>query len=70
VLDEPALPRLYDLMACTEYAAAHLEQLFVQGKAYVEPTQYRRQGSSAYRKAMDVLKRTKDDPSVVMLGVG
>jgi len=70
VLDEPANPRLYDLMACTEYAAAHMEQLFIEGTAYVEPTLYRRQGSSAYRKAMQLIRGQTEEQGVVTLGAG
>ena len=70
VMDEPANPRLYDLMACTEYAAAHLERLFIQGSAYVEPTVYKGKGSYAYRKAMSMKKGAESDDGVVMLGVG
>ncbi len=70
VLDEPSNPRLYDLMACTEYAAAHMERLFIQGTAYVEPTVYTGRGSSAYHKAMEIRRSIASDEGVVMLGVG
>ena len=70
VLDEPANPRLYDLMACTEYAAAHMEQLFIEGTAYVEPTLYRRIGSFAYRKAMQLIRGQTEEQGVVTLGAG
>lgn len=70
VLDEPSNPRLYDLMACTEYAAAHMERLFIQGTAYVEPSVYSGRGSVIYKKAMAMRRNMESDEGVVTLGVG
>lgn len=71
VLDEPANPRVYDLMAAVEYAAAYLEPLFIVGKAYVEPSNFVNKGSGAYHAAMQWKKKQESKGgSVVLLGAG
>jgi len=72
VLDEPANPRLYDCMAAMEYAASHLQRLFMQGKAYVSPDVYKGQGSSAYRHVQDIMRKheNQNENGVVCLGAG
>jgi hypothetical protein len=47
-----------------------MEQLFIEGTAYVEPTLYRRIGSFAYRKAMQLIRGQTEEQGVVTLGAG
>jgi hypothetical protein len=65
VLDEPANPRLFDAMASVEYFAAFIEQQFIMGQAYVDPSQYASRGSEAYLKAQKIMEKQNS-----LLGVG
>ena len=71
VLDMPANPRLFDCIAALEYAAAHLEAMFLVGQAYVNPDSYSSRGSGAFRRAQQILKKQQEgDEGVVWLGGG
>jgi hypothetical protein len=68
VLDEPSNPRLFDAMASVEYFAAHIDQMFLVGQAYVDPSNYATRGSAALKRARKILDRQQEEEGVVYLG--
>ncbi|SFH96868.1 Hint domain-containing protein [Planctomicrobium piriforme] len=71
LLDEPANPRIHDLMQSFEYFAAYIDLAFQGGYAYVDPAQYAGQASRALIKAREILaKQTNTQSGYVHWGMG
>ena len=71
VLDEPANPRLFDMMASLEYGAHHIEMLAEVDQAYVNPSVYA--GSSPIMQRVKALKKKHEEQSGsahIVLGAG
>jgi hypothetical protein len=67
MLDEPANPRLFDAMAAVEYLAVYIQQSFMMGTGYVDPSNYGPKGNAVYRHAQKLMK--KRDEAEGNLGV-
>lgn len=70
ILDVPANPRVHDCMSALEYGCAYLYPLLLDNAAYMDPSLYRQRGSSAYHKAMEILKGVEKERDFVHLGPG
>lgn len=71
IYDTPANPRVFDCMNSLEYGMAYLMPLILSGEAYQDPSVYRGKVSKVMQKALEILKKQKDqDSDFVHFGPG